>query len=215
MFFLFNIKIHELPTTNYYFPVDKTIFSNKTTGNIQSFVFIYNKLRQVADKRINAFGVIMRFVTDTYLKLFYANCLIGTLIATFPLPANADELTSALNMKMKYLSQNQSVISKNLANAHTPAYKALELKEPEYSKDNSHHIALKTTSPMHISTAGSLGVNFKTTKQKDTYETAPNGNNVSIEEQMLKMSKNNTQHQEVTALAKKFNNLIAVAAGGN
>jgi flagellar basal-body rod protein FlgB len=60
-----------------------------------------------------------------------------------------------------------------------------------------------------------LGVNFKTTKQKDTYETAPNGNNVSIEEQMLKMSKNNTQHQEVTALAKKFNNLIAVAAGGN
>gem|GEM_PF-2020027 len=160
----------------------------------------------------------MRFFINTCFRFFYSPILRAFVFAFITCSASfaqSDELTSALNQKMKYLSQNQSVISKNLANAHTPKYKALELKEPKHGGGNSHSINLATTSPMHISSVDGSGKNFRTTKQKDAYETAPNGNNVSIEEQMFKMSKNTTEHQEVTALAKKINNLMALSVGGN
>ena len=126
--------------------------------------------------------------------------------------ANADALTDALSLKMKYLSANQSTISKNLANSNTPGYKAMELKEPKYGHGKG--LTLATTSPMHLGGAGSGGgANFKTVKQKDTYETAPNGNNVSIEDQMVKMNANNMEHQAATNLVKKINGLANLATG--
>jgi flagellar basal-body rod protein FlgB len=76
------------------------------------------------------------------------------------------------------------------------------------------NVRLMTTSPMHIS-GNNYASAFKTVKQKDAYETAPNGNNVSIEEQMVKMSQNNTDHQEVTGLLKKLNSISAFATSGN
>lgn len=125
--------------------------------------------------------------------------------------ARADDLTEALKLKMKYLSQSQAVISKNLANSNTPNYKSMEVQEPRYSS-NGKSLAMVTTSPTHIGSASHNG-KFKITKQKDTYETAPNGNNVSIEEQMVKMSSNSSEHQAATNLMHKVNGLYGLALG--
>lgn len=121
----------------------------------------------------------------------------------------ADGLPSALKNRMGFLSQNQAVISKNIANANTPKYKAMELKEPPVRPAG---IALATTSPMHISGGSGRG-NFKQVQQKDTYETAPDGNNVSIEEQMVKMSKNSQEYQATTNMLRKVHSLINLSTG--
>lgn len=122
----------------------------------------------------------------------------------------ADNLTDALRLKMKYLSQNQAVISKNLANANTPGYKAMELQEPRYG--NKQSVGLMTTSPAHIGGGNGQG-KFRAIRQKDTYETAPNGNNVSIEEQMVKMSANSTEHQATTNIMHKIGGFVGLATG--
>lgn len=151
------------------------------------------------------------------LYLFNIPASIVMLCAGFfialPQFANADQLRDSLRLKMKYLGQNQAVISKNIANANTPGYKALELQQPQYKNGaGAQSISLATTSPKHISQIGGSN-GFKTKKQQDSYETAPNGNNVSIEEQMVKMSANNLEYQEVTNLLKKLSGMMNVARG--
>jgi hypothetical protein len=103
--------------------------------------------------------------SDFFIKSCLAFFQI-TVLATFYIYsaylANADEHTvgAALKLKMKYLAQNQAVISKNLANANTPGYKAIELKEPQYNVGKAQGIGLATTSPMHINGRGGIGGSF-------------------------------------------------------
>jgi len=127
-------------------------------------------------------------------------------------PSAANDLSAALTQKMKYLSQSQAVISKNLANANTPGYKTMEIKEPKYNGSSNNGVSLAITSPMHIAGASGSG-RFKAVKQKNTYETAPNGNNVSIEEQMVRMSSNSLEHQSTTNLLHKIHKLVNLATG--
>jgi flagellar basal-body rod protein FlgB len=144
------------------------------------------------------------FIKAYTVAIFAALALISG--ASF---SRADDLTDALKLKMKYLSQSQAVISKNLANANTPKYKAMEVERPHH---NSKMVSLTTTSPTHIGGIGREG-SFKVVKQKDAYETAPNGNNVSIEEQMVKMSANSAEHQAATNIMHKVGSLVALATG--
>lgn len=141
------------------------------------------------------------------MRCFIITLLIAQLIA---MSSYADDLSSAIKMKMSYLSQNQALISKNLANANTPGYKAMELQAPTGNSGGSS--SLRTTSPMHIGGTKKSG-RFVAIRQKDTYETAPNGNNVSIEEQMVKMSDNSMQYQSAANLLRKIHGLVGLATG--
>lgn len=154
----------------------------------------------------------MRFF-GLFLRSWASPALTGAFLIFSAFPSFADELSSALRTKMRYLGQNQAVISKNLANSNTPKYKAMELKEPDYKdSSNLHGVSLVTTSPMHIGGANKAP-GFKKVQQKDTYETAPNGNNVSIEEQMVKMSKNSLEHQSTANILRKVSSLKNLAIG--
>lgn len=127
--------------------------------------------------------------------------------------AQADGVRENAKLKMRYLSNRQSVISQNIANVNTPGYKARELEPMGQSKkSNSGQITLQTTSPMHISVAGNNS-SFKTIKDKDTYEIKPDGNTVSVEEQMVKMSANSLEYNETVGILKKLNNITLLAVG--
>ena len=146
------------------------------------------------------------------MRFFITALFVSTSVIFSAQASFSDSLTDALKQKMQYLGQSQAVISKNLANANTPGYKAMELKDPASKGGLAQGIGLATTSPMHIGGSGKSG-NFKLVKQKDAYETAPNGNNVSIEEQMVKMSANSMEHQQVVNLMRKMSGLMNVARG--
>lgn len=122
----------------------------------------------------------------------------------------AGDLSASIRQRMAYLAKNQAVISKNLANADTPGYKAMELREPAGTSRGG--LVLKTTSPHHMSMSGKSG-KYTAVRQKDAYETAPNGNNVSIEEQMVKMSENSRQYQVSVNVLRRINGLLAIATG--
>lgn len=132
-------------------------------------------------------------------------------------------LLSGLTQKMDYLQTRQRVLAENLSNSNTPGFQAHDIKAPDFAatlgltKNNnaSSTLALAVTSPNHInSLSGGFGSKLKSEASKQTYEVTPEGNSVSIEEQMMKSSQNNIDYQLVTNLYNKNLGMLNAAIKG-
>ena len=63
--------------------------------------------------------------------------------------------------RMRYLTQRQTVISRNIANADTPGYKAREVM-PFTFNDALQQVGMTVTDPKHIVPASMAGANKAT-----------------------------------------------------
>lgn len=121
---------------------------------------------------------------------------------------------TAMKARMDYLNQQQSVISHNIANANTPGYKAREMKPVDFNKlAKSRHSKLKifTTSPTHMRGSKSGRSLYQTRKIRDTFETTPVGNNVVLEEEMMKLATGSTDYNETTNVYRKMIGMVKTA----
>jgi flagellar basal-body rod protein FlgB len=111
-----------------------------------------------------------------------------------------DDVTSVtLATAMSALSQQQRVNADNLANLETPGYTAQRL-----SFEDSLRSAVASGDP----------ASAKVSVTSSTDEAGVNGNNVSLNGEMVIAQKNNTQFQLLTtAISAKFN-LISIAIKG-
>ncbi len=112
--------------------------------------------------------------------------------------------------RMNWLGQRQQVLSQNVANADTPSYRARDLKEFDFREvlDSSRRrqmgVNLDRTNIAHsLGTSSSGRSEFSSGEVRDSYETAPDGNAVVLEEQMIKMSESVTNHGLMTQIYKK------------
>ena len=119
--------------------------------------------------------------------------------------------------RMNYLSERQKVISENIANADTPYYRPSDLKPMNFQeilRGDTRRIKPIATNPMHL--AG-LKEDTKFTAEKaslgKSYETAPNGNAVVLEEQMLKVSELQTNYQLAANIYQKNLGMLRTAIG--
>ena len=128
-------------------------------------------------------------------------------------------LFKALGAKMDYLGQRQRVISQNIANSDTPGYRPQDLNAVDFSgvlknvtdsKNASVH--LQTTQPGHVPMNGDVPA-AKSQKQKHTYEVAPAGNAVVMEEQLIKSGETVMDYNLMTNLYQKNVGLIRIALG--
>ncbi len=115
---------------------------------------------------------------------------------------NLDVLRVA-NGLAAHAEQRQLEIARNVANADTPGFRARDLKPFEQTyNDAGGDLALRTTRPGHI--AGSENfLGWDTVDAPDGE--SPNGNTVSLEDQMVKSAQVRQQHE--TALAVYSNAL--------
>jgi flagellar basal-body rod protein FlgB len=128
-------------------------------------------------------------------------------------------LFSAITRKMNWLSARQKLLANNVANVATPNFKALDLKPLDFksalaqaqgqgqatlqlASTNSNHLA---PPPPDLDTDDSV---FKETKEHDI-----NGNTVSIEDEMMKVSETTTDYELITNLYKKQIGLLKQAIG--
>jgi flagellar basal-body rod protein FlgB len=119
-----------------------------------------------------------------------------------------------MKLAMKHDELQQLTLSNNIANANTPKYKAKEVKDLDFGNMlKSSYLNLNTTSHNHINGKKS-GASFKVVKQEDAYETTPTGNNVVLEQQMLKLNANNTHFQLASGMYKKFSTILRAAING-
>lgn len=128
-------------------------------------------------------------------------------------------LLRAMTAKMGYLDQRQKVLSQNIANADTPGYQPHDLTKVDFSgllKDvaGGRQIALSpvATNAAHMTGAGDID-DPKNREQKVTYEVAPAGNAVILEEQMVSSAQNTMDYNLMTTLYQKNINMIRTALG--
>ena len=129
-------------------------------------------------------------------------------------------LFQALGAKMDYLNQRQRIIAQNVSNADTPNYKPKDLVPVDFSEvlsnvDNTGKktVHVKETDAQHISPSGDIR-DPKARKQKETYEVAPAGNAVIVEEQLFNATQNMMDYNLMTSLYQKNVGMLKTALGG-
>ena len=128
-------------------------------------------------------------------------------------------LLSMLKTRMSWLNQRQDVLTQNVANADTPGYVAQDLKQLDFS-DALRQVSgpsqaasqLLVTDPHHIALPSSAQSSFESVETSDT-EASPNGNSVSLEQEMIKVSDTQAQFQAATNLYSKALSMMRTAIG--
>lgn len=121
-------------------------------------------------------------------------------------------LFASLASRLQFLSARTNVIAENIANADTPGYVARDLSASDFSKRVSVH-ALQVSDPRHIAAAPAGSRGARSHPAPDG-EASLNGNKVSIETQMMKLSETRMDYQLASSVYRKSVDLIRLAARG-
>ena len=119
-------------------------------------------------------------------------------------------LMQALKTRMQWHQSRQKVLAENVANADSPGFKPTDLKAPS-TNSGFGGVSLARTSAGHMSVAGGNGGFDGTGAPR--FETTPNGNAVSLEDEMLKVAQNQSDYQLAASLYSKGLSLMKIAIG--
>ncbi len=118
---------------------------------------------------------------------------------------------SLAEKRLGYLDQRQIILSKDIANASTPSWRDQDLKPFEATLSSFTAAAEPVlTNPMHLS--GTTGGPLQD-KMYRPPEKAPDGNAVSLQEDMVKMADTDEAHELVTNLYKSYVTMFNTALG--
>ena len=124
-------------------------------------------------------------------------------------------LLSLLRERMTWLHQRQDVLSQNVANADTPGYVARDLKAQDFSSilsgQTARGSAMRATDPRHIAISTGNSARFEEETAPD--QSNPNGNAVSLEQEMIKVSETQAQFQAAANLYAKAMTMMKTAIG--
>ena len=124
-------------------------------------------------------------------------------------------LFAMLRERMTWLNQRQDVLAQNVANADTPAYVARDLRELDFDqalKSATSGGRLAVTNARHIALAPQQMSKFEDYETPDQ-ESNPDGNAVSLEQEMIKVSDTQAQFQAAANLYAKTMTMMKTAIG--
>ncbi|WP_341704973.1 flagellar basal body protein [Ferrovibrio sp.] len=126
-------------------------------------------------------------------------------------------LLKAITQRMEWLGERQRVLAENVANADTPGYKPRDLKAISFKQlveGRETSVRPRVTQAGHLGgLAGRAGDQWASTRSRDAYEVAPDGNGVSLEQQMMKVAETQADHNLMTSLYRKQVGLLRKALG--
>lgn len=127
-------------------------------------------------------------------------------------------LFQAIGAKLNYDNQRERVLSQNIANANTPAYKPKDLEKVDFGSimqgltGDTATIQPTMTNPMHLS-PNPLPDQAASRESKKTYDVSPTGNAVVMEEQMVKSAETMTDYNLMTAIYQKQVSMMHISLG--
>lgn len=128
-------------------------------------------------------------------------------------------LFKAISAKMGYLDARQKVLANNVANADTPDYRAKDLTKVDFGallKDITSgermNVHLETTKKGHMPDPNNID-DGEVKKRRTTYEVAPAGNAVILEEEIIKANQNTMDYNMMTNLYSKHISMMRTALG--
>lgn len=130
-------------------------------------------------------------------------------------------ILSGIRRQMETLSDRQRVISQNIANSETPGFKARAVEDADFSDllGSSSGAGISIAKPHVELTAGMKGLGAiqpagaGIVLDKDISETKPDGNNVTLEDQLLKLGQVQADFTAMTNLYRKQLSMLKTAVG--
>jgi flagellar basal-body rod protein FlgB len=113
--------------------------------------------------------------------------------------------------RLAWSQQRQAMLAKNIANVSTPSYQPKDL--PPFAKTLSRFASAEPvrTQPNHLS--GTEGGSLRPMPGQRPSARQPDGNAVSLDEELTKVADTETGQTLVTSIYKKYLGLFAMALG--
>ena len=122
---------------------------------------------------------------------------------------------AALRNKMQWHQTRQTLLAENVANAETPGYRGRDLSA--FSTDDTVRragasVTTLATNAKHYAVGGdrSRAMGART---MNSFEIMPEGNGVTLEEEMMKVTTNQMDYQAATTLYSRSMRVIKIALG--
>lgn len=130
--------------------------------------------------------------------------------------------------RMRFLAARTGLIAQNIANANTPNFEAQDLAPPDSATrdfaqltrsaarkaQNSQQAgALRVSDPRHMQATSARAGEFRAVDAPDA-EAGLNGNKVSVETQMMKLSETRMAYQMASSVYRKGVDMMRLAARG-
>jgi flagellar basal-body rod protein FlgB len=113
-----------------------------------------------------------------------------------------------------WLSTRQTLLASNIANANTPGYKSLDLQPFEKAMENAK-LQMAATEVGHLKLDPASTMTDMTTGRSASWEIYNSGNNVSLEQELMKTGEVRRAYTLNTNILKSFQRMLAsVARGG-
>ncbi len=117
---------------------------------------------------------------------------------------------------MAWLTDRQRVLSENIANVNTPNYQANDLKPLNFESElglSGARLELVSTSPQHLQAPSGFGRDGDASLEHANEDRTIAGNTVSMEDELMKVSRTGADYQLMTNLYKKQLGMLKEAIG--
>lgn len=105
----------------------------------------------------------------------------------------------------------QSVVATNIANADTPGYRARDIIPFAEAYQHGEGFGMRATRARHLNAADTTG--RLTPFIADSEDTSPNGNAVSLEQELLKGVDTQRQHEKALAIYRSGLTILRTSIG--
>lgn len=122
---------------------------------------------------------------------------------------NSIDILKMASAMARHAAERHQVLSQNIANADTNGYKAKDL-EP-FAQAYARMTRQENTAPSAQNGPSAWRAETVTLPGA----ASPNGNNVSIEDQMMRTVETQQQHEAATAIYRKSMNILRMSLGRN
>lgn len=113
--------------------------------------------------------------------------------------------------RLAWVNRRQAVLAENIANVNTPGFKAHDLQPFASALANADVVEPVQTQPNHL--PGTASTDAPDEVADRTQAQSPDGNAVSMDQQLVKLADTETSHELVTAIYKKYLGLFSMALG--
>lgn len=121
------------------------------------------------------------------------------------------DLFDLADRRLQWLGARQGVLAQNVANADTPGWKSRDL--PAFADLLSRSVSTQAGSPVRTNAMHLAGTAVSDGAKAALGERAPDGNQVSLDQQLEKIAQTDSDHEAVTALYHKYIGMFRLALG--